>query len=67
MISNLDFNFADNPMPASPWRQSQISPGAPVRGIVIAHDFTARAIAASKAVPSIELRKYKFNFSFQKV
>src|ERR1700688_3757219 len=25
MISNLDFNFAHNPMPASPRRQSQIS------------------------------------------
>jgi RecB family endonuclease NucS len=41
--------------------------GAPIRGIIIAHDFTGRAIAASKPVPSIELRKYKFNFSFQKV
>lgn len=41
--------------------------GEPVRGIVIAHDFTARAIAASKPVPSIELREYKFNFSFKKV
>ena len=41
--------------------------GAPVRGIVIAHDFTARAIAASKPVPSIELQKYGFNFSFKKI
>jgi endonuclease len=41
--------------------------GKPVRGIVIAHDFTARAVAASKPVPNIELRKYGFNFTFKKV
>jgi endonuclease len=41
--------------------------GGSVRGIVIAPDFTARAIAASKPVPSIELRKYGFTFSFKKV
>jgi RecB family endonuclease NucS len=39
----------------------------PVRGIVIAHDFTPRAIAASKPVPSIELRKYEFNFLFKRI
>lgn len=38
-----------------------------VRGILVAGDFTARAIAASKAVPNIELRKYGFNFSFEKI
>ena len=41
--------------------------GGSVRGILIAGDFTARAVAASKAVPNIELRKYGFKFSFQKV
>jgi RecB family endonuclease NucS len=41
--------------------------GEPVRGIVIAHDFNPRAIAASKPVPSIELREYGFNFSFKRV
>jgi RecB family endonuclease NucS len=41
--------------------------GDSVRGIVIAHDFTARAIAASRPVPSIELQKYGFSFSFRKV
>jgi RecB family endonuclease NucS len=41
--------------------------GRPVRGIVIARDFTARAVAASRPVPSIELRKYGFNFSFKNV
>jgi len=39
----------------------------PVRGIVIARDFTSRAIAASKPVPGIELREYEFNFSFKKI
>lgn len=45
----------------------QTATGETVRGIIIAHDFTARTIAASKPVPSIELRKYKFNFSFEKI
>ncbi len=45
----------------------QAETGEPVRGIIIASDFTSRAIAASKPVPNIELRKYRFNFSFQKV
>jgi len=44
----------------------QAETGEPVRGIIIAHDFTSRAIAASKPVPNIELLEYKFNFSFQK-
>jgi RecB family endonuclease NucS len=39
----------------------------PVRGIVIARDFTARAIAASKPVANIELQKYGFSFSFKKM
>jgi RecB family endonuclease NucS len=37
------------------------------RGIVIAGDFTARAMAAGKAAPNIELQKYAFKFSFHKV
>ena len=41
--------------------------GGPVRGILIAPDFTAGAIAASKPVPSIELQKYRFNLLFKKV
>jgi len=38
----------------------------PVRGILVAADFTARAIAAARAVPNIELRTYTFKFSFHK-
>jgi RecB family endonuclease NucS len=46
----------------------QEATGKPARGLVIAHDFTARAIAASKPVSNIiELRKYGFNFWFKKV
>jgi endonuclease len=41
--------------------------GETVRGIIIAHDFDNEAIAASKPVPNIELRKYGFNFTFKKV
>ncbi|MGH9865237.1 MAG: endonuclease NucS domain-containing protein, partial [Candidatus Acidiferrales bacterium] len=44
-----------------------VETGKSVRGIIIAHDFEKRAIAASKPVPNIELRKYGFNFSFTKV
>jgi RecB family endonuclease NucS len=45
----------------------QVEIGAPVRGIVIAHDFTTAAIAASKPVAMIDLRKYRFSFSFQRI
>jgi RecB family endonuclease NucS len=46
----------------------QQATGKLARGLVIAHDFTARAIAASKPVSSIiELRKCGFNFTFKKV
>jgi len=45
----------------------QAETGEPVRGIVVANDFTSRAIAASKPVSNIELQEYKFNFSFKKI
>lgn len=38
-----------------------------VRGILIAGDFTTRAVAAARAVSVIQLRKYRHNFSFDKV
>jgi hypothetical protein len=37
-----------------------------VRGILVA-DFTEKAISASKPVPSLDLMKYGFKFSFQSV
>lgn len=39
--------------------------GKPVRGILIAGDFTPRARAAARAVPNLVLRKYAFHFSFE--
>jgi len=38
-----------------------------IRGILVARDFTSRAIAASKAVSNIELKEYRFTFSFKDV
>ena len=35
------------------------------RGIIIAGEFTPRTIAAARAVPSIELRRYAVQFSFK--
>ncbi len=39
----------------------------PVRGILVAGDFTKRAISAARVVPRIELRRYSFRFSFESV
>jgi hypothetical protein len=41
--------------------------GKMTRGILVAGDFTPRLISAASVVPSIELRKYSFNFSFELV
>jgi hypothetical protein len=38
----------------------------PVRSILVAADFTARAIAAARAVPNIGLGTHKFKFSLHK-
>lgn len=38
--------------------------GKPVRGILIAHDFDKRAIAAARVVPSLTLKKYSIEFTF---
>ena len=43
------------------------SEGKPTRGILIAGDFHRRTILASHAVPNLELRKYSFQFKFDKV
>jgi len=39
----------------------------PVRGILVAGDFTARAISAARAVPTVRLEKYSFKFAFEAV
>jgi RecB family endonuclease NucS len=41
-------------------------PKISIRGILVAADFTGRAIAAARPVPNLELRKYAFKFSFHK-
>jgi hypothetical protein len=41
--------------------------GKPVRGIVVAKDFTLHPVSALGALPSVELRKYGFKFSFEAV
>jgi transcriptional regulator with XRE-family HTH domain len=39
----------------------------PVRGILIAGDFSPRVIFAARAVPNLELRRYSFRFTFGEV
>lgn len=39
----------------------------PIRGILVASDFTGRAISAARTVPNLELIRYAFNFSFRKI
>jgi hypothetical protein len=38
-----------------------------VRGILVARDFSTRAISAARAVRIVELKKYSFKFSFESV
>lgn len=38
-----------------------------VRGILVAGDFHSRALSAARAVPSLQLRRYAFKFSFEDV
>jgi hypothetical protein len=45
-----------------------LSQGAkPARGILIAGNFATRAISAARAVPNLQLHKYGFKFTFEKV
>src|ERR1035437_523545 len=39
--------------------------GKPVRGILVAGDFTTRALSAARPVSNVALRKYSFHFSFE--
>ncbi|TWD55690.1 uncharacterized protein DUF91 [Agrobacterium vitis] len=39
--------------------------GGPVRGILVAPEFDAKAVAAAKVVPSLLLKTYRFSFTFQ--
>jgi hypothetical protein len=39
----------------------------PVRGMIVAGDFSERVILAAKAVPNLSLVKYSFQFSFKRI
>jgi RecB family endonuclease NucS len=39
----------------------------PIRGLLVANDFHKKVILAAKAVPSLELKKYSFQFKFEPV
>lgn len=39
----------------------------PVRGILVAGDFSSRVVYASRAVPNLALKRYRFQFSFETV
>lgn len=45
----------------------QSETGQPVRGMLIAPDFDPRAISAARMVPSLELRRFTFQFLFETV
>jgi endonuclease len=38
-----------------------------VRGILVAGDFSKKAVAAARVVPHLQLRRYGFNFTFEHV
>ena len=38
-----------------------------VRGILIASDFHPRVVFAARAVPNVQLRQYRFKFTFESV
>jgi hypothetical protein len=39
----------------------------PVRGILVAGDFSKQVVFAAKAIPNLELKKYSFQFTFEGV
>jgi len=44
-----------------------VEKGEAVRGILVAEDFHDRILHAAKAVPNVQLQKYRFEFSFRRV
>lgn len=46
------------------WVKANLSGNKPVRGIVIANDFTARLVYASKVVADLQLKKCQISFRF---
>lgn len=47
------------------WVQQAVADGAPVRGIIVASDFTDRARFAAAAVPTVALKRYAIEFAFE--
>lgn len=41
--------------------------GGRVRGIIVANDFDERVVLAARAVPNLELKRYSYQFKFNKV
>jgi hypothetical protein len=46
------------------WVKENLAGGKRVRGIIVASDFTVRAVYAAKVVPDLALKKYQINFRF---
>jgi hypothetical protein len=46
------------------WVKRELANGADVRGIIVASDFDDRIRYAVEAIPSVELKRYEINFSF---
>ena len=44
------------------WVKENLAGDKKVRGIIIANDFTVRAVYAAKVVPDLSLKKYQINF-----
>jgi hypothetical protein len=40
---------------------------SPVRAILVAGEFSPRALAAARVVSNVELKKYEIKFSFEKM
>ena len=49
------------------WVEDHLAGGRKVRGVIVASDFTPRAIYAAKVVPNLSLKKYQVSFRFTDV
>jgi hypothetical protein len=46
------------------WAKENLAGNRNVRGIIVANDFTIRAVYAAKVVPGLSLKKYQISFKF---
>ncbi len=49
------------------WVQERLAKGKPVRGIIVANDFSERLTLAAKAMPNVLLKRYGVRFVFSEV